>query len=92
MDQILVEKHVSGAKLDVYEVYDWPTWEKEQSTFPWKYDQSEICYILEGKAIVTPEGGEPVTIERGDLVTFPKGMSCTWEVVEPISKHYNFTA
>ena len=29
-------------------------------------------------------------IEPGDLVRFPKGMSCTWKVTQPIRKHYNF--
>ena len=22
---------------------NWPTWEKEASTFPWEYDQKETC-------------------------------------------------
>ncbi|MFP3875020.1 MAG: cupin domain-containing protein, partial [Thiohalophilus sp.] len=26
----------------------------------------------------------------GDLVTFPAGMSCTWEIREPVKKHYDF--
>jgi uncharacterized cupin superfamily protein len=40
--------------------------------------------------VVTPDGGEPVEVGAGDLVTFPRGMSCTWKVVEPVRKHYNF--
>ncbi|MFP3872853.1 MAG: cupin domain-containing protein, partial [Thiohalophilus sp.] len=78
--QILVERNPSPAKLDVMGVYDWPIWEKEESTFPWKYDRQETCYLLEGDVIITPEEGEPVQIQRGDLVTFPAGMSCTWEI------------
>ena len=41
--------------------------------------------------IVTPEGGEPVEMGSGDLVIFPKGMKCTWEIREDVNKHYNFT-
>ncbi|HDY70266.1 MAG TPA: DUF861 domain-containing protein [Nitrospirae bacterium] len=26
---------------------------------------------------VTPDNGEPVEVGKGDLVTFPAGMSCT---------------
>lgn len=91
MDMILVEHHPSGAKLDVMGVYDWPVWSKEVSTFPWNYDQMETCYFLDGEVIVTPDGGEPVKMGAGDLVIFPKGMSCTWEILEPVNKHYNFS-
>ncbi len=90
MDTITIEHNVTPAKLDVLFVDDWPTWSKEVSEFDWEYDQTETCYILEGKAIVTPQGGEPVTIESGDLVTFPKGMKCRWQIVEDIEKHYKF--
>lgn len=89
MDKILVERNPSPAKLEVIGVYDWPVWTREISTFPWRYDARETCYLLEGQAIVTPEGGEPVEIGRGDLVTFPAGMSCTWEIRAPVRKHYD---
>lgn len=29
-------------------------------------------------------------VGKGDLVTFPEGMGCTWEVHEAIKKHYKF--
>ena len=90
MDNIIVEHNVPPAKLDVLYVDDWPTWEKDISEFDWQYDQSETCYIIDGKAIVTPENGEPVTIQAGDMVIFPKGMKCRWQIVEAIEKHYRF--
>ncbi len=90
MSDILVEHHPSPAKLEVMGVESWPTWSKEVSEFPWHYDQTETCYILEGEVIVTPEGGEPVRIAAGDLVTFPKGLTCTWKVLSPVRKHYTF--
>lgn len=90
MDPILVEHNPSPMKLDVIGVYDWPIWNKEPSTFPWTYDQKETCYLLEGEAVVTPDGGTPVTIVEGDLVIFPAGMSCTWEIRQAVAKHYRF--
>jgi uncharacterized protein len=39
---------------------------------------------------VTPSGGEAVAMGRGDLVTFPAGMSCTWEIRDAVKKHYRF--
>ncbi|GAB4275822.1 MAG: cupin domain-containing protein [Candidatus Rifleibacteriota bacterium] len=78
------------ADLDKMGIKSWPIWEKEISKFPWHYDQKETCYILEGDIKVTPENGEPVTIKPGDLVEFPAGMSCEWEIFSPVRKHYKF--
>jgi uncharacterized cupin superfamily protein len=88
MSKITIEHNVTPVKLDAMNVDCWPTWTKEVSTFEWTYDADEMCYILEGEAIVTPTGGKPVTIQRGDLVQFPAGMSCTWQITEDIEKHY----
>lgn len=89
-NQILVEHNPAPAKLEVIGVYDWPIWEKEISEFPWTYDARETCYFLEGEVVVTPDGGEAVSLQRGDLVTFPKGLSCTWKITSAVSKHYDF--
>ncbi|QGU32633.1 cupin domain-containing protein [Thermochromatium tepidum] len=88
--EILCEHKPSPAKLEVMGVDDWPIWKKEPSTFPWRYDQTEICYILRGRFRVTPEGGETQEFGRGDLITFPSGLSCTWEIIEAVEKHYHF--
>ena len=88
MTQILVEQNPSPMKLDVMHVEDWDTWEKEVSTFPWRYAQTETCFIIEGEAVITPHSGDPVTIVAGDLVTFMAGLDCTWEICRPIRKHY----
>ncbi len=77
-------------KLMEMGVRSWPVWEKEKSVFPWIYDEREICYFIEGEVIVIPENGEPVKVEKGDLVTFPKGMSCTWDILKNVKKHYRF--
>ncbi len=90
MDKIKVEKDVSEQRLRDMGVFDWPIWTKEPSVFPWTYDGAETCYFLEGEVTVTPEGGEPVRMGKGDLVTFPDGMSCTWDVRRPVRKHFTF--
>ena len=90
MGDIEIEKNPSEEKLGEMGVKSWPIWSKEESEFPWQYDSDEVCFVLEGRVEVTPEGGEPVVIEKGDLVKFPKGMACTWKVTEGIKKHYNF--
>ncbi len=90
MQKIMIEHNPSPAKLEVMGVYDWPIWEKEVSIFPWTYEDKETCYMLEGDVTVTPDSGEPVRIQQGDLVRFPKGMMCTWEIHEAVRKHYEF--
>ena len=88
--EIDVDHAPTVEQLTALGVRTWPTWTKEVSTFPWTYDEPEICYFLEGDVVVTPEGREPVRIGKGDLVTFPAGMSCTWEVRAAVKKHYRF--
>jgi uncharacterized cupin superfamily protein len=88
MSKILVEHNPSPMKLEVMGVEDWPVWTKEASTFKWSYDQTETCYLLKGEVVVTPDGGDPVQLREGDLVTFLADLSCTWEVRSPVRKHY----
>lgn len=88
---ITIEHQPSDSRLQELGVKTWPTWSKEVSTFPWTYDVSETCYFLSGDVIVTPEGGESVAMGTGDLVTFPAGMSCTWEIRADVKKKYKFS-
>lgn len=90
MSGIKVEKQPSQEMLKQAGIFDWPIWTKEVSKFPWTYDAAETCYFLEGDVIVTPDGGTPVNIGKGDLVVFPAGMSCVWEIKQAVKKHYNF--
>jgi uncharacterized cupin superfamily protein len=59
-----------------------------------QYSGTETAYVLSGKVIVTPTGAwsacKAVEIKAGDLCVFPDGMTCTWDVTEPIQKHYSF--
>ena len=88
--QIKVEHQPSEAHLNRLGVFSWGIWTKEASEFPWTYDEEETCYFLEGDVVVTPAGGEPVQMGKGDLVTFPAGMSCTWNIRKDVKKHYRF--
>ena len=76
-------------RLKTLDVINWPIWTKAPSAFEWSYDEQETCYILEGEVTVTTDQGD-VSIRKGDLVTFPKGLSCTWQVTQAVRKHYHF--
>lgn len=90
LTEIQVEHQPSSDYLQQLGVSNWPIWTKEVSEFPWTYDESETCYLLAGDVVVTPDGGTPVSIGQGDLVTFPAGMSCTWKILADVRKHYHF--
>lgn len=90
MQSIQVTHEPSRQTLETMGVFDWPIWEKEASEFPWHYDQKETCYLLEGEVTVTPDGGSPTHFGKGDLVIFPQGMSCTWNITKDVRKHYRF--
>lgn len=82
-------KKPNDKELEELGVKNWPIWEKEVSKFDWSYSDREQCYLLEGKVKVTA-GTETAEFGKGDFVTFPQGLSCVWEVLEPVKKHYKF--
>ena len=72
-------------------VKTWGTWEKEKSIFDWYYNDTETCYILNGEVEVTDsETGQKLDFKKGDLVQFPKGLKCVWNVKKPVRKYYMF--
>jgi hypothetical protein len=49
----------------------------------------ETVAFIEGRATVTPEGGEPVEIKAGDVGFFPAGTRVLWEVHETVRKAFH---
>jgi uncharacterized protein len=90
MSDIKIIRQPKSEVLERSGVSSWGIWSKEISKFPWTYDVTETCYFLEGEVTVTPDGGAPVKMGKGDMATFPKGMSCTWDITKPVRKHYTF--
>lgn len=68
---------------------EWSPWECDVSTFDWEYFDKETCYIIEGEVTVKTDSGE-ATVGTGDIVVFPKGLKCVWDVKKPIRKVYKF--
>ncbi len=83
-------KKPSREELNSLNTKAWSPWSCKESVFDWEYSEEEICYILDGVVEVETEDGEKVEIVKGDLVTFPKGLKCVWNVKEAVSKLYNF--
>ena len=86
--QVKIEQP-DDARLQALDVDSWGIWECEPKTFDWEYTSQESFYVLEGKVEVQV-GDEVVKFGKGDLVTFPQGCRCKWNVIEPIRKRYTF--
>lgn len=83
---IIVRKPSAAEKA---EASSWPIWEKEASSFPWHYDDTETCLIIEGEVTVKCADCE-TSFGAGDYVIFPKGLSCVWTIKKAVRKHYRF--
>tara|TARA_Y100000589_G_scaffold26054_1_gene21584 strand:+ start:730 stop:1005 length:276 start_codon:yes stop_codon:yes gene_type:complete len=87
---IIVTSHCPANTLEELGIKSWPIWTCEESSFEWTYYNKETCLLIEGEVTVTPEGGHPVKFGAGDLVSFPAGMKCRWDVHQAVRKHYRF--
>jgi len=70
-------------------ILNWSIWECKPSTFDWTYSDKETCYLLEEEVSVKTDI-ETVTFAAGDIVVFPAGLSCVWEVKNAVRKHYKY--
>ena len=86
--KVVITSPCSASKIIQYGLKSWPIWECEPSKFQWFYEDKEICLIIEGQAIITTQKREIHEIKAGDLVEFPAGLSCEWDVKKSIKKHY----
>jgi len=83
---IIVKKPNDAQKAELMRQ---PTWECGISEFDWYYDSEETCLLVTGEVTVTHSGGN-ASFSAGDMVTFPRGLSCIWKVTKPVKKHYVF--
>jgi hypothetical protein len=90
---IRVEKAASNERIAQLGARSWSTWGCGVSEFPWTYGGTETSLLIEGEVVVTPitPAGPAVTLQAGDVATFPAGLSCTWKVTKALRKHYRFS-
>ncbi|XAR58686.1 hypothetical protein NMG60_11014174 [Bertholletia excelsa] len=91
---IVVQRNPSESQLSELGIKFWPKWGCSPGKYQLRFDAQETCYLLKGKVKVYAKGSpapEPaVEFGAGDLVTIPKGLSCTWDVSIAVDKHYKF--
>ncbi|CAL0326845.1 unnamed protein product [Lupinus luteus] len=89
--RITIERNPCQSRLDELNIKCWPKWGCSAGKYQLKFDAEETCYLVRGKVKAYPKGSsEFVEFGTGDLVTIPKGMSCTWDVSVAVDKYYKF--
>ena len=63
-------------------------WSSEPGKWRISYTEEEFCHMLEGRSIVTEDGGKAVTLVAGESFVIPRGFVGTWEVVDRTTKHF----
>jgi uncharacterized protein len=63
-------------------------WDCTAGKFTWKYEWDEFVMILEGEAVITPEGGKPFTLHVGDFGHLPLGLKVEWYVPKYVRKTF----
>ena len=91
MSETISITKLSASDIKEKGIMSWDVWEKGKSVFPWIYTTEETSYFLEGRVKVTTLDKKTYTIGSGDLVVFPVGLECTWEIIEPVTKYYTYS-
>jgi uncharacterized protein len=65
-------------------------WQSEPGKWRVVFSESEFCYIIAGRIIITSDDGSVTTVKAGDAFVSPAGFLGTWDVVEPAKKFYAF--
>lgn len=63
-------------------------WHATPGIYYAEYAGWEFVHLIEGKAIITPQGGKPVEVGPGDAFVFEADFKGEWEIVEPVKKHF----
>jgi hypothetical protein len=61
-------------------------WECTAGKFQWIFSWDEFVHIIEGEVTIREENGKTITLRRGDLAHFPKGLKTVWHVPNYVRK------
>ena len=64
------------------------SWEATEGTYHATYTSFEFVHLIEGKIIITPDGGESYTVKAGDSFVVEKDFKGTWKIEEKVFKHF----
>lgn len=64
-------------------------WEATPGTYRAVYKDYEFVHIMQGRIVITPDGGQPVTVTGGDAFVVEGSFKGTWKIEEPVRKHFD---
>lgn len=64
------------------------TWQATVGSYHATFSQYEFVHMIKGRIIITPDGGEPVEVGPGDAYVVEANFKGTWEILEPVVKHF----
>jgi len=67
-----------------------PYWEATPGSYHATYSAYEFVHLIEGRIVITPDGGTPVTVVAGDAFVVEKDFRGTWKIEEKVRKHFDF--
>ena len=65
-------------------------WECTKGSYHATYTAYEYVVLIAGKIIITPDGGTAVTVAAPDAFVVEKDFAGTWDIIEPVRKHFDF--
>ena len=65
-------------------------WECTPGTYHATYSAYEFVHMIEGRIVITPDGGTPVTVKAGDAFVVEHDFKGTWKIEETVRKHFDF--
>ncbi|MEX0304971.1 MAG: cupin domain-containing protein [Leisingera sp.] len=63
-------------------------WEATPGTYHATYAAWEFVHLIEGRIVITPEGGSPNEVGPGDAFVVEADFNGTWEIKEKVLKHF----
>jgi uncharacterized cupin superfamily protein len=64
-------------------------WEAPPGSYHATYTDYEFVHIIAGKLIITADGESPVELGAGEAFVVEPGFKGTWQIIEPIRKHFD---
>jgi uncharacterized cupin superfamily protein len=63
-------------------------WGATPGTYHATYAAPEFVHMIQGEIVITPDGGQPVTVKAGDAFTVEKDFVGTWKIEKEVFKHF----
>lgn len=64
-------------------------WECTPGSYHATFSAYEYVVMLEGRIVITPDGGTPVTVKAGDAFVVESNFKGTWKIEEKVRKHFD---